>query len=551
MIKTTSCPTHLVKRVAYHEMKHKAGFLSLTEELHFYILSFLSCRDILRCTSVCKALRQTYMSSSVLQYIIELSGQRLLPVPNTDNRTSASSHLQTLRDRAYAWFKFDMHSFKSITLPEIFYAKEHLIIDGHLYFWDKYAEMAAIIPILPKSSQRTIERNWSPEMLRSVPNSVTLDVLMDPTQNLIAVVYSVVDDLEINEPVRIDLRELNGDIIHPKAAGRTLLASGPTAYNNSRTTWAKLKGCGRHIALQRVILVAASDGRLPRIRYMWQLQIWDWQNSTTSSSVLGDMILRPSNNRIDFCFLGINRLLVVAHDLKLYSIEDMSQTPQLLACFLSPLPLSYPRCLLPMDNIEQLQMQVQQMMYTSDPTHRLLCLTTSFGGSTLVFVISTRIFFDLDGIAVATPIPWKLWGPSNARIFRHRYRYPCRPHISGNRVLQAFAVGTPDSMEYEIHMMDFSPLAVTNRQGLGRVVKEPSTIEIIGLASDNSREELQTSLPYVEVVSDRKISVGELESIWLDNDRIYLLCVNRDRRSVAGFTQHLTSQSSRLEVIDV
>jgi hypothetical protein len=33
-------------------MKPNAGFLSLAEELQFNILSFLSCRDILRCTSV-------------------------------------------------------------------------------------------------------------------------------------------------------------------------------------------------------------------------------------------------------------------------------------------------------------------------------------------------------------------------------------------------------------------------------------------------------------------------------------------------------------------
>jgi hypothetical protein len=33
-------------------MKPNAGFLSLPEEIQFNILSFLACRDILRCTSV-------------------------------------------------------------------------------------------------------------------------------------------------------------------------------------------------------------------------------------------------------------------------------------------------------------------------------------------------------------------------------------------------------------------------------------------------------------------------------------------------------------------
>jgi hypothetical protein len=52
---------------------------------------------------VCKALRQTYISSSELQYIVELSGQRLLHVPNTDDvNIPVSERLQLLRDKAHA-----------------------------------------------------------------------------------------------------------------------------------------------------------------------------------------------------------------------------------------------------------------------------------------------------------------------------------------------------------------------------------------------------------------------------------------------------------------
>lgn len=74
-------------------------------------------------------------------------------------------------------------------------------------------------------------------------------------------------------------------------------------------------------------------------------------------------------------------------------------------------------------------------------------------------------------------------------------------------------------MKCRLHMMDFSPLAVARRQGLGRVVKDPSTIQFT--ASDN----LVTSLPYVEVVSERTYSYDDavLLEIWVDNDRIVLL----------------------------
>ncbi|KAG2138340.1 hypothetical protein DEU56DRAFT_901314 [Suillus clintonianus] len=545
----TSCPTHPVMK--HHEMQPKSGFLSLAQELQLYILSFLPCRDILRCTSVCKALRQTYMSSSELQCIIELSGQRLLPVSSTDNHAPTSNRLQTLRDRAHAWFKFDMHSFESIDLPENLYAKKRVVTDGHLYLWDEGGDLAMITPILPKLSQRAIKRGWSPGTLCSVPHSNILDVLMDPAQNLMAIVYSVTDSdnpLQSDETVHIDLRALDDDSVHPQAAGRKLLLSVPAGYddNHIETMYAKLKGCGRHIALQRMLVVAVDDGVTDH--YAWQLQIWDWQNATTSSSVLSDMIQYPHENSIDFCFLGNNRLLVVVGDLQLYSIEDMSQTPQLLACFLSPLPLSA-LCFVPMDDVEQLQMQALQTMYNSDPTRRLLCLTVTCS-TTLIFVISTRVFFDLDGIAVTMPVPWRRWGPSNTRIFRDPYH--CETHVSGNRVLHA--VGTPDTrpLEYEVRMMDFSPLAVMNRKGLGRVVNEPSMIEVVVLTSSTTQEnrKITTSLPYVEVVSDRKISIHELEGIWLDKDRIYLLNANF-QRGVAGSTEYLVSQSSRLEIIDV
>ncbi|KAG2141180.1 uncharacterized protein EDB93DRAFT_1338677 [Suillus bovinus] len=532
-------------------MQPKTGFLSLVQELGFYILSFLPCRDILRCTSVCKALRQAYMSSSELQYIIELSGQRLLPVPNTDNRTPTFNRLQTLKDRAHAWFKFDMHSFKTITLRENLSAKKQLVTGGHLYSWHEDNDVAAIIPILPKPSQRTIERSWSRGTLRSVPHSFTLDVLMDPAQNLIAVAYSVASEnhpLESDEAVQIDLGALDSDGVHPQAAGRALLLSQPSLP----TLFAILKGSGRHIALQRSLVIVADGGR-SLSKKGWQLQIWDWQNSATSNSVLD----KTGESDMDFCFLGNDRLLVVAGNLELYSIEDISQAPQLLACFRSPFPLWRIQCLLPMDDIEQMQAQPQTVSYISDPAHQLLCLTTSYDTDTFIIIISTRIFFDLDGVVATVPTPWRRWGPSNTRIFR--YPYPCKVHISGNRVLQAIMVDTPDryGVEYEVRLMDFSPMAATNRQGLGRVVKEssmieisPSSFEFMGTTIEEKNLEITTSLPYVEVVSDRKISTRELLGIWLDRDRIYLLNVNWE--DVAeGSTSYLTWESSRLEVINV
>lgn len=211
--------------------------------------------------------------------------------------------------------------------------------------------------------------------------------------------------------------------------------------------------------------------------------------------------------------------------MKLYLIEDTSQPPQLLACFLLPVLLTRIQCIYSMDDTahsSQPRTLAQRTMWTSDPEHQILSVVT-FSPS-LIFIISTRIFFDLnlfEGMLEA--IPWNKWGPLNARVFQT----PSRRNISvgGNRVLLAFAPDDTTGIwyiprKYKLCVMDFSPLAVERRQGQGRVVKEPSTIEI---TESRTRESLTTSLPYVEVVLDQDRLFGHrgFEGIWIDRDRIY------------------------------
>jgi hypothetical protein len=172
----------------------------------------------------------------------------------------------------------------------------------------------------------------------------------------------------------------------------------------------------------------------------------------------------------------------------------------------------------------------QQAMWTSDPEHQILSVVT-FSPS-LIFIISTRIFFDLnlfEGMLEA--IPWIKWGPLNARAFQTPTQSLRNISVGGNRVLLAFtAEDTIDiwyiPRKYKLRVMDFSPLAVERRQGQGRVVKEPSTIEITDSRTRESSkltESLTTSLPYVEIVldQDRMFEYRGFEGIWIDRKRIY------------------------------
>ncbi|KAG2107427.1 uncharacterized protein F5147DRAFT_761279 [Suillus discolor] len=339
-------------------------------------------------------LRQTYLSFSELQYIVETSGQQLLVIPNTDDSIPISKRLQLLRDKAHAWFKVDTHPLKMVRVNRPPQSRDDIVAGGHFYWWNKQDDTAMILPVLPKPSQQTIWRNWPPGTLCSVPHSRSLDMFMDPAQNLIAVAY-VVD----YKRTYINLGSLDGDGASPS-------------------------GCWREtVYVGRV-------RKLPS-NYAWQLQIWDWKYSTTSSSILSSPV-PDGSGAPELYFLGNNRLLVITNNLNLYSIENMSQTPELLACFLMP-NLWMLRCHPMIDDIgygSQLHMQAQATMCTSDPTHRLICLTTHSARDSQVFVISMRIFFDLNEMAAAMPIPWEHWAPSNTRIFWHPFHF--KIHINGN-----------------------------------------------------------------------------------------------------------------------
>ncbi|KAG0704802.1 hypothetical protein DFH29DRAFT_1067803 [Suillus ampliporus] len=447
---------------AEKDTKPKAEFLFLAEELQSYILSFLPWRDILRCTSVCKTLRQTYVSSSHLQYIVELGGQHLLPVPIADlgNHTSIYKRLQLLRDKAYAWFKFDLHSFQTVSMPEQCYIMGTSIADGHLCVWNEDEDSrhsARIFPILPK----TLTENNRASLVSRIHCKTC-----SPSRMPSIMILSGRGDSTLT------LGTLDGDAIHPQAAGQTLFLSVLTAQGNrSATENLKLKCCGRHIAL--LCSPLAYDGG-NTFGTIWWLQLWNWQHSTTSNSNLRDTMLSGFNCPIDFCFVGNDRLLIVSDYLKLYSIEDMSREPQLLASYLMPVPVSGIQCYLDGNaHSSQQEMQARQTMWMSDPENRLLSLVTH--DPRLILVVSTRIF-DLscfDGTPVI--IPWKDWGPPNARVFPD----PWRVFVSGNRVVQVVPVfGEMGAREYRLYMMDFSPLAVERHQGLGRVVKEPTTTKI-------------------------------------------------------------------------
>ncbi|KAG2100153.1 uncharacterized protein F5147DRAFT_813327 [Suillus discolor] len=456
-----------------------------------------------------------------LQYIVELSGQQLLPVniPLDNNTPTISEHLQLLRDRAHTWFKLNTQPVEHVDVSNKYIMKITAISNGHFCLMDdptlhhdylRGQTISEIFPILQEPSQQVFDRVWHSDTLSSVPNAHLNDILMDPTQNLLTATYHVLDGPD----VYIDLLPLDRNGAHPQAAGPTLFISPelcePQNVIPKAEGW-RVCSLGRLMALSHSLRLNDPD------RILWSLQIWDWQHSTMSNSVLSSAV-SGSQISYGYCFLRTSRLLMIANiNLKVYSIEDMSQVPQLLACFLLPAAVRGTHFVSDnsKDNGAQSRPEpgMPQKMWKSDPTHRIISLNMS---PYLHFVISSRIFFDPDFInGGSTAIPWEHWGPLNTRIFQH-----CEDivdSVTGSRVLKVKRALSyhNDPLEYSLRVMDFSPLAIKYGQGLGRLVREPSTIDLDGRS-------LTTSLPYVEVVSSKiSSSLYELLLSSIDENRIY------------------------------
>ncbi|KAG1859374.1 hypothetical protein DFJ58DRAFT_726398 [Suillus subalutaceus] len=414
-------------------------FLFLAEDLHACILTFLSYRDILRCTSASiislvaiDTPKWDFVLTLILQYIVELGGQQLLPVGlGAHNHTPISERLRLLRDKAHAWFKFDTRPVQTVVVPERFRNEKTFVSNGHLCLGHANGPgFAKISSILPKPTKQGINREWHClESLLSVPNAHNNGVLIDPEQNLAAVVYEIIG----KSGAYIDLLALDGDGSHPRAVGPTLSTvqglPRRQSITQTRESW-RLDGLGRHIALWHFLRLYD-----PHRSLLW-LQIWDWQHSTTSNCILRDTLFAYGlEESIDSCFLGNNRLLIASDKLKIYSIEDMSQAPQLLACFLLPSIVDAVKCFPTTDNIAHIsQTGMQHTTWASDPSDRVLCLLAA--PPLALFVISTSTFFELDFFEeMATAIPWKIWGPSNTRIFKHDSSFGVG--VGGSRVLRA------------------------------------------------------------------------------------------------------------------
>ncbi|KAG1736361.1 hypothetical protein EDB19DRAFT_1043446 [Suillus lakei] len=77
----------------------RATLEDIPDELRYYIFSFLSFSEIIRCISTCRTMYDTVKTSTELQYIIELGAQRLIEVHPRAPTISLAECLHILRNK--------------------------------------------------------------------------------------------------------------------------------------------------------------------------------------------------------------------------------------------------------------------------------------------------------------------------------------------------------------------------------------------------------------------------------------------------------------------
>lgn len=221
----------------------------------------------------------------------------MLPVPNSGlhNHIAISTRLQLLKAKAHGWYNIGTRSPKIVSIPKEFKYSTKIVVDGHICLsqWAIGSESVnlMIFPILPNPSQQIIERKKPKKLSRSVPRQELFDMFIVPSHNLVAIAYANPSGYlqPGNEDFYVDLETLDGDCVHPHAAGQKLLLSERHEYQNNSfvTRCLRLKGLGKYMAVCRFLTVSV-PGCETVSKHVWLLQIWDWQYSTTSNVSLGD-----------------------------------------------------------------------------------------------------------------------------------------------------------------------------------------------------------------------------------------------------------------------
>ncbi|RPD53899.1 hypothetical protein L226DRAFT_469953 [Lentinus tigrinus ALCF2SS1-7] len=449
-------------------MTRSIGLLDLPRELLVDILKYLDLRDLLRCNTVCPALREVIKESFELQYQIELVADGL--VDGTRCTLSTSERLARLLELRARWRYLDWTGVKHISAPAMCQAYE--LVDG--VFASSMGNGLSgsrhlALTWLPttREEERTVEREDLGVTVR--------DFAIDPSQDLMALV--IADEVA---SFNIHLRTMSENKPHPRAAKPELKAPIPFQVGNS--------------FIQIVDDIVGT--------FFWVhgpgLLIWNWR---TGKNVVHCIGFDLPTGAYDFAFLSSRAFMLTvaagAGSIELYTFtgdEDAlitrdSRSPSFAA---RRLPTRVAVLLLPPTNIgrDLRKAFTHSGPFVAQPTRgrpfetsedvRIHMLTLHYGDLAGMFnmFLQNRFLLSLVPPGVGSRgnyahvvKPWEEWGPENTRVFEwsvHFHWLRCvivrcsishlwNRYIHGSRVVfPPIPERDPNAVERVILMMDFN-----------------------------------------------------------------------------------------------
>ncbi|KAJ7574311.1 hypothetical protein C8J56DRAFT_979351 [Mycena floridula] len=496
--------------------------LRLPPELWPEILVHLPSITLLRCTQVCKVLKDTIETVAELQFIIELALDGLEIRLDAGN-ISHPERIKSLQRARKAWATLSSSGTHRIVLPPSCLAYE---LVGGVFVKVRNSEFSILS--LPSPS---VEQGHLVQRSMAQDESTIRDFAIDPTQNLLALFESEGNIMiPTTRRLRIRLMTLSSLSSHPDArypALRFSLHTDQPLGNLISSVFVQI--AQDTLALYIRIRVNRDDGR--------RLLIWNWKYGAVLADLDNDRL--PVKN-FDFSLISPSAFIMTSIGwpgcIEIFSFDSTSEGPVHLVA-----TLSMPELLSSNIKVHSLTTHCSPIYANPpswcsiDPALRIHVISVDYmneaeqqTSSYSLFVRNSTFLSFVDAYSADTPtrklwpirIPWLIWAPDKTRFFQAPLSYFWMRYVHGQRVLMPF---DPDAQGGLLDMLDFSAAAVhRNLEDLEDQDEANVLVDIVSgqtciHASDTFRGDLYTALPYRRVT--RRVS-EEFTGFMIDQDRL-------------------------------
>ncbi|KZT07120.1 uncharacterized protein LAESUDRAFT_699525 [Laetiporus sulphureus 93-53] len=485
----------------------------LPVEITIQILQRLSCREILRCSLACKALRTIIQVSVEIQYKIELDVDGL--EDGLPSQMSTKERLELLLDRRRRWRKLDWVERVTVPSPRLSHAYE--LVGG------VYAKGA---PFGETNGSHVFSATWLPSRMQAMRKVERDDVgvsmrdfALDPSQDLVA--FFAVPDPSANGRLlaQVALRKLSTNEPYPGVARKVLRVLLPPF----------LPG---HAVIQIVDDVigvfSLSEER--------GLVIWHWRSARVLVHRVGNEF---PESVCDFAFLSSRAyVLTTTMDpgtVEVYTFEDHAEPPEHepappahVATLQLP-PLAEDSMLMfftthtgpfvcnpipgkPFHVSRDSYVHMMSMDYLAERSYHMIVHNR--------FLLS---FVPRDGVKLHSKVEltWKEWGPTNTRIIRRTGSYQLLRYVHGARIIlpptRQASGQLMQVLDFNVHSRRVNDPAAVQDTPDNDLVYDLDEGSSTARAGDIFQHDVVTSLPFS--TTTRRVQ-GRHSGFMIDDERI-------------------------------